>query len=149
LTSPERFQIDPSKVVHETVEGEVILIQLDTGNYYSLRGSGAEIWALLDRGGSAPRIAAELRSHYTDDGTIAEAVHGLLGRLAEEDLIVAAGEGNGAGARSAQYGGDLAGVRPFDPPVLEKYTDMQQYLLVDPVHDVDERGWPGVREAAS
>ena len=30
----------------------------------------------------------------------------------------------------------------FEAPVLEKYTDMQTLLLVDPVHEVDDRGWP-------
>jgi len=31
----------------------------------------------------------------------------------------------------------------FAPPVLEVYTDMQDLLLLDPIHDVDETvGWP-------
>jgi hypothetical protein len=32
----------------------------------------------------------------------------------------------------------------FEPPVLEKFTDMQDLILLDPVHEVDERGWPHV-----
>jgi hypothetical protein len=28
------------------------------------------------------------------------------------------------------------------PPVLERYTDMQELLFLDPIHDVDESGWP-------
>jgi hypothetical protein len=32
---------------------------------------------------------------------------------------------------------------PFDAPVLEKYTDMQDLVLLDPVHDFDAaEGWP-------
>jgi hypothetical protein len=31
---------------------------------------------------------------------------------------------------------------PFVPPVLERYTDMQELLFLDPIHDVDESGWP-------
>ena len=34
----------------------------------------------------------------------------------------------------------------FDPPRLEKYSDMQDYLLIDPIHEVDEPGWPAKRE---
>jgi hypothetical protein len=26
--------------------------------------------------------------------------------------------------------------------VLERYTDMQELLLLDPIHDVDQTGWP-------
>src|SRR4051794_16078330 len=93
LTSAQHFQIDPTKVVHETVEGEVVLIQLDTGNYYSLRGSGADIWSLLQRAGAPERIAAELRTRYADDGSIEGSVRDLLGRLADEELIVPAASG--------------------------------------------------------
>ena len=27
-------------------------------------------------------------------------------------------------------------------PTLQKYSDMQDLLLIDPVHEVDETGWP-------
>ena len=31
----------------------------------------------------------------------------------------------------------------FDEPVLHKYEDMKDMLLLDPIHDVDdEAGWP-------
>jgi hypothetical protein len=30
----------------------------------------------------------------------------------------------------------------FEPPLLEKFTDMEDLLLLDPVHEVDGRGWP-------
>ena len=39
-------------------------------------------------------------------------------------------------------------IGPFVPPTLEKYTDMQDLVLLDPVHEVDERGWPHAQAAA-
>jgi hypothetical protein len=30
----------------------------------------------------------------------------------------------------------------FVEPALNKYTDMQELLLLDPVHEVSEAGWP-------
>ena len=33
--------------------------------------------------------------------------------------------------------------KPLAAPVLNKYSDMQDLLLLDPIHDVDEEaGWP-------
>jgi hypothetical protein len=32
--------------------------------------------------------------------------------------------------------------RPFKPLKLEVYTDMQDLLLLDPIHDAEEAGWP-------
>jgi hypothetical protein len=35
------------------------------------------------------------------------------------------------------------GDRPvFGQPVLEKFTDMADLLLLDPIHEVGEAGWP-------
>ncbi len=33
-------------------------------------------------------------------------------------------------------------------PRLETYSDMQDLILLDPVHEVDERGWPHAQAAA-
>ena len=33
----------------------------------------------------------------------------------------------------------------FNPPVLSVYSDMEDLLLLDPIHDVDETGWPQPR----
>ena len=30
----------------------------------------------------------------------------------------------------------------FTNPVLEKFTDMAELLLLDPIHEVDDSGWP-------
>jgi hypothetical protein len=31
---------------------------------------------------------------------------------------------------------------PFQAPALEKHSDMQDLILLDPVHEVGPRGWP-------
>jgi hypothetical protein len=34
----------------------------------------------------------------------------------------------------------------FVAPCLHKYTDMQELLLIDPIHDVDDYGWPIIKK---
>jgi hypothetical protein len=41
--------------------------------------------------------------------------------------------------------GTAAPNEPFATPVLEKYTDMEAMLLVDPIHEVNEAGWPQLK----
>ena len=41
------FRVNSPTVVSETVDREVVMIHLDTGNYYSLRSTGALIWDAL------------------------------------------------------------------------------------------------------
>jgi hypothetical protein len=138
----QQYKVDPGRVVHETVDGEVILIHLETGNYYSLRGSGADVWAILERGATEREIVAELESRYSPDPVIAESARSLLGELAAERLVECGPAPDAGSPNGLATGNAAAGTEPFAPPALEKYTDMRDYLLIDPLHDVDERGWP-------
>ncbi len=144
-----RFRLNPDRVVHETIDGETIIIQLETGTYYSLAGSGAEIWAMLAAGRSAGEVVGELEQRYAGSrDELAEATDALVRELRREELLeegtdedANAPSSNGA---SANGGGDHANAeRPqFDPPKLQRYTDMQYFLMLDPIHEVDAIGWP-------
>jgi PqqD family protein of HPr-rel-A system len=133
------FRVNSPNVIHETIEGEVILIDLETGTYYSLRDSGAAVWQAIEQGAGEDGIAAELRSRYdASEEEIEDAVRQLLDELQREGLIRAE-EGEPAPSAPASGG---AGRLPVMAPVLEKHTDMQDLILLDPVHEVGAEGWP-------
>lgn len=135
--SESRFRIGP-EIVHETVDGEVIAIDLANGSYYSLAGSGPAIWELLAEGAGEAEIGAALAGRFeAEESEISAAVSALLGQLRENGLIVASKEG-GPEAR-APSSDEKA---PFETPRLERYTDMKDYFLLDPIHEVDPAGWP-------
>jgi hypothetical protein len=137
VLSESRFRIGP-EIVHETVDGEVIAIDLTNGSYYSLAGSGPAIWELLAFGASEAEIGAALAGRFeAEESEINAAVSALLGQLQENGLIVASEEG-GPGAPG--HGTDEKA--PFETPRLERYTDMKDYFLLDPIHEVDTAGWP-------
>jgi hypothetical protein len=137
-----RVRINPEEVVHETVDGEVILIALQTGCYYSLEGSGAEVWAGLLDGRRPEEVVAELEARYAAErGVIRTAVLELVERLVRERLIdPEEDEGDLQGADLEPAAASSAA--PFPLPVFHKFTDMQDFLLVDPIHEVGEAGWP-------
>jgi hypothetical protein len=144
MEQPRHFDVDSRRVVHETIDGETILINLQSGNYYSLTGCGSEVWSLLSGGWSDHEVAAELERRYDADG-VAGAIYALVDDLAGEQLLEPHAGGNGNGSRPALEGSADA---DFVPPRLEKFTDMQYFLLVDPVHEVEAAGWPHERRAA-
>ena len=136
-------RIHPEEVVHETVDGEVILIALQTGCYYSLEGSGAEVWAGLLEGRRPTEVASELEERYTaEPGAIRDAVLELVDRLVRERLVVPQDDNGGARGPGDARAPAAFDAPPFAPPVFHKFTDMQDFLLVDPIHDVDDAGWP-------
>jgi len=158
---PSKLTINPQNVVHETIDGETILIHLGTGTYYSLDGVGAQIWGLLAAGASQSEVAADVASGSdADPAAVEQAVESLVEELLREELL-ALEPGDSAPADSASEPSSplttseplsqLAEPEPaaevsFVAPVLRKYTDMQEFMLVDPIHDVDvDAGWPHVK----
>jgi hypothetical protein len=133
----ERFRIGP-EIVHEAVDGEVIAIDLDNGSYYSLAGSGPVIWGMLAEGASEEELRDALMARFASAETIPTDVAGFLARLRENGLVVKA-EGTGSGTAPA-VGDD--GDAAYEPPRFERYTDMKDYFLLDPIHEVDTAGWP-------
>ena len=142
--SNQRFRVNTPTVTHETIDGEAVIINLDSGNYYSLVEVGSLIWGLVEKGASANELQNLVQQTYQGDASdIDRGVQELLAQLQQENLIVPC---DGAGEAV-----DLTGAAPtnnnhekpsFNPPLLHKYSDMQELLLLDPIHDVDETGWP-------
>jgi hypothetical protein len=152
MTQTRRFSIDVRRVVHETIEGETILINLVSGYYYSLGGCGVEVWSLLAEGRSADEVVGELQSRYAvDRDAVAEPVHALIDELVREELLDPAGDeananGNGRGAGNSHA---APANSSFAPPELRKFEDLQYFLLVDPIHQVGPAGWPYERRAGA
>jgi hypothetical protein len=152
LGSPEdigdvvHLRVSSPHVIHEAIDGEVIIINLATGNYYSLKGSGAEAWALIQRpaGVVARDLVEALAARFDAPRPELEAAFGpFLDELTHEGLVVRTAETDEpAGEPVEQWRAN--GRMAFEPPSLEKFTDMQDLVLLDPVHEVDEIGWPHV-----
>ena len=62
-----RFRVNSLKVTHETLDGEVVIINLDTGSYYSTNSAGATIWNLIDAGASIGQIVEAIANNYVGD----------------------------------------------------------------------------------
>jgi hypothetical protein len=132
----QRYHVNTEDVTSKIVEGEAIIINLSDGAYYSLAGSGAVAWALLNAGSSADEIAGELAARYdADAATVGPDVMRLLDSLAEERLVVA-GELSGT---PPALNADVAACGAYEAPQLEKYSDMSDLLALDPP-------MPGIRD---
>ena len=83
-----RYKIYSPQVIQETIEGEVIIVSLDSGNYYSLNKSGGEIWQLALDSYSQSEIIAALGARYQSGETSpGETVPEFLNQLVEHQLL--------------------------------------------------------------
>jgi hypothetical protein len=145
MTSARRYRICAPGVAHQTIDGEVVIVDLRSGSYYSLMDGGAEVWGLLELGASVGEIVEAFLGRYEG---VPELVEADVARLVEEleaEGIIRADE-------TIERGGTLGTVaaekKAYAALVLDKYTDMRDLILLDPIHEVDEGGWPNPREAA-
>jgi len=140
------FRVNAPNVIHEIIDGEAVVVNLQTGSYYSIDKIGALVWEYVEKGLSLGEIVDIVARRYDGEpGAIDEGIRRLFGRLQEEGLIAPldarpAGNGHTVAIDTGSDGTKA----PFEPPVLHKYTDMEDLLLLDPIHDVDETGWPNV-----
>lgn len=143
------YRLNEPDVIQETVDGETLIVHTRMGIYFSLQGCGTQIWNALLEGHSIDHIVdcfdasdAEQREAVFAD------VESFIGTLLREQLLLPAH----AGFTVLK---EAAGKPPltklnFVRPELQIYTDMQELLLVDPIHEVDpEAGWPVQKDSGS
>jgi len=149
MTESTCFRIKGSNIIHETIDRETVIVNLDSGNYYSLENTGARVWSSIEKEASLRQMIEDISFHYNAGGEeIKKALSKLLTLLRGEGLI-AFFEREEPGPGPVSPEGDRidggAERKPFEVPVLHKYNDMQELLLLDPIHEVDETGWPNVK----
>ena len=134
------YRLNSPDVVQEELDGEVIVVHLVSGSYYSLTRSGADVWKRLVAGQNAEVIVDRL-SEITDGtcSVIGPAVDQFVADLLAEQLLVPA---PGTECRPVVAAASPGERIPFEAPRFERFTDMQELLLVDPIHEVAEAGWP-------
>lgn len=132
------FRIASSQISSEIVDGEIMIINLKNGNYFNLNGSCLEIWTQLQEGVSQERLLSLLSQRYlAEESLLKSELERLLAELQKEELVTVT-----TGDDSAKHSEDIKSKLPFVSPVLCKFSDMQELLLLDPIHDVDDAGWP-------
>jgi hypothetical protein len=114
-----------SKVVSELFEDEAIIVDLEKGSYYSFRGSAFGIWKLIEGGFNRDQII--VKSENQQENTA------FLEYVIGEELV----DTDNAIPSSLSFQERISGV-----PEYSKYDDMKDLLLLDPIHEVDKKGWP-------
>lgn len=132
------FAVASPKVLSDTNGAETLVINLDTGLYYSFEDAASLIWQGLLRGNSVQQILSRLQTEFAaDELQLTADCAAFVGELLAEHLLVAAqsaGLPSGAGPTSAEE--RTASGRPYQRPAVKKFHDLQALLLADPIHEL-------------
>jgi hypothetical protein len=128
------MKIQQPPVSHECIDGEVVIINMETGTYYSLVGLAASLWQSIAAGTTRDALLARVASAYANENANEEAI-AFFDALADEGLI-------DLHAEPPANDDSFALPAAYDTPRVESFTDLQELLMLDPIHEVDATGWP-------
>src|ERR1700683_5591822 len=134
------FRVNSPSVIYERVDDELVAIDLDTGTHHSMQGAATDAFVLLSEGATAVELADALAARYAaTPAQIVTALEPFLKQLQEEPLIASVKTRKPRGP--LRVGGQKSGL-PFVDRSLQAFRDLEVLLLLDPIHEVGEEGWP-------
>jgi hypothetical protein len=135
------YRLNEPDASAEIFDEEVLAINLTNGHYHSIRGTGVSIWRSLIDGFDEGQIVQAMQASYgVDRATLEADVRGFVKQLVDGGLVV---PDDGAVSAPAAITTRSADPITYSTPIFESHLDMQELLLIDPIHDVDVKvGWP-------
>jgi len=145
MREARRLVVEPW-MTHERLDDQVMMINLETGAYFALERPAADCWTALTAGAGFDGIVAEVVTHFDVAPAQAEAdVESFLGSLLDEGIVRwSADHPSERPADPSPPGAPPAERLAYRPPQIEKHDDLEELLLLDPIHDVGPEGWPAV-----
>lgn len=163
MTLSQRYRIKTPEVVYDIIDDEVIIINFDSGNYYSLQSTAAIIWRLILYGISVHAIISIIMQHYQGNRYhIEQSIYAFFTQLLEHQLITPVQDVTIDTDVLLATSSSLSSITPptaetpttpqvvgtfFEPPILEMFTDMQQLLLFESMSEGDDMIWIKVKTA--
>ncbi len=126
------------EIASEIFDGELVIANYKLGLYYSISVEGSWIWQGLAHGLTVSQIVQWLSGQFPGQANaLPTLVEEFVGKLIAENLVLESSKSN-----SSATGLPILTAGVFAEPVIESFNDLQDLLLLDPVHDVDHTGWP-------
>lgn len=118
---------------------EVVAIDLSDGSYFTLKGGSVEVWRLIGEESRLDRMLAALADRFVLDEPSLGRIADFLTWCEDASLVQVTGDLREEVLGSRPSG---QGTAPLPDLEFEKISDIQDILTLDPIHDVDDTGWP-------
>jgi hypothetical protein len=134
------YIVDERRIAHQTVDGEVIAIDFVNGAYFSMRATAGEIWQMLAANVALDAVIARYQENSpSPENTLAAEIQAFVSELLANNLLQLA---EAPGTERSVQSAIVVQRKPYTKPQLEKFEDMADLIMLDPVHDVSDAGWP-------
>ncbi len=138
------LKINAPGVIHESIDGEVVIVNVDKGLYFSSDGMGAKLWSMIAEAESVDSLIKWAGDTYDTPADVVSAdVAAFVSQLQDNELVVPVE----TAPESTPAAQPTPAPASYGKPQLNVYSDMEELLLLDPVHDAGEEGWPNAPAA--
>ena len=135
------YLLNSSEISLERLNGEVVIISFNSGNYYSCVGSAADILSLVSKEVDRALWKEIICNKYKiNDFPVAE-IDLFIDECLKENIVVLS---NSKLEGTSDLPDDF-NRNKWNTPILKIYKDFQDLLLVDPIHDSSLTGWPELK----
>ena len=138
VKSDRTLIIEANLVEHERLNGEVIVISFKSGKYFSLSGSAADIWTLCTNSMSQASMVSVLQEKWNTAIDIQEQVSNFIDECVASEIIK---EIEGSESTLITLPNDFER-NGWQAPNLMVFGNLQDLIMVDPVHDASLIDWP-------
>ena len=142
LKTNSNYVLYSSEISLERLNGEVVIISFNSGNYYSCVGSAADILSLVSKEVDKTLWKEIICSKYKIDDLPVVEVDLFIDECLKENIIFSV---NSKLDGMSNLPDDFTR-SSWNTPILKIYKDFQDLLLVDPIHDSSLTGWPELKD---
>lgn len=132
------YEINSPHVISESLSGETVIINLQTGTYHNLNDNGSQIWQALGEPINIDILlnCIKFTSSIPDRSELQKTLEHFFEDLLKQGLVRVSLQSKRIDSCNVI---NLSGL----DLVCESYADMQDLLGLDPIHDADpQAGWP-------
>ena len=138
------FQLSSSQIVHNSIDGEILVLDLNNNNFYILQKSAAEVWDKLIVGKTLLAETSQLDSDCTNSKELAtNKLEIIVNFLVSENLLVP-NEGNYRDSIPQT----VISLEQAKQAGIEKFSNLEELLLKNAVLESTALGWPNIRSKA-
>lgn len=133
------YVLNDSKMFADITDGMAIVINGETGVYYGMNTLGTSVFENIISGAKVEDILIALKAIDGVNSNVEDNLNTFVSSLVEKEILIS-GEGS---SRSV----NISSVDGFEMTV-DEYSDAQELLLADPIHEVKEdSGWTPEKES--
>lgn len=135
------YKLNESKFYYDESDNVGIFIDFTTGKYFSLNRIGTEVFSKLSQGCSTKIIISALEKLPNCPTSIEKDINDFIDSLKSYEIIV----DDDKQEEKCEFKND--DVEDGFKPIVDEFSEVQDLIMADPVHDVnEEKGWPVLKQ---